>query len=61
MNFSETTFILAKVNRDRYYELIRDTQAKAMLIFCPQTHHQENDLSVRVFADYYGVLEDPAT
>jgi trans-2,3-dihydro-3-hydroxyanthranilate isomerase len=51
----------AKVDRDRYYKLIRDTQAKAILVFCPQTRHQENDLSVRVFADYYGVPEDPAT
>ncbi len=51
----------AKVIRDKYFELIKDTQAKAMLIFCPQTYNQENGLNVRVFADYYGVPEDPAT
>lgn len=51
----------AEVIRDKYFELIKDTQAKAMLIFCPQTFNQENDLNVRVFADYYGVPEDPAT
>lgn len=51
----------AKVARDKYFELIKDTQAKAMLIFCPETYNQENDLNVRVFADYYGVPEDPAT
>jgi len=51
----------AEVIRDKYFELIKDTQAKAMLIFCPQTYNQENDLNVRVFADYYGVPEDPAT
>lgn len=51
----------AKVIRDKYFELIKDRQAKAMLIFCPQTYNQENDLNVRVFADYYGVPEDPAT
>lgn len=51
----------AKVIRDKYFELIKDTQAKAMLIFCPQTYNQENDLNIRVFADYYGVPEDPAT
>jgi trans-2,3-dihydro-3-hydroxyanthranilate isomerase len=51
----------AKVNRDKYFELIKNTQAKAMLIFCPQTYDQENDLNIRVFADYYGVPEDPAT
>jgi len=51
----------AKVIRDKYFELIKDTQAKAMLIFCPHTYDQENDLNIRVFADYYGVPEDPAT
>ena len=51
----------AKVIRDKYFELIKDTQAKAMLIFCPQTYNKENDLNIRVFADYYGVPEDPAT
>jgi len=51
----------AKVIRDKYFELIKDTQAKAMLIFCLQTYNQENDLNIRVFADYYGVPEDPAT
>ena len=51
----------AKVIRDKYFELIKDTQAKAMLIFCPETYDKENDLNIRVFADYYGVPEDPAT
>ena len=32
-----------------------------MLAFCPETYHPEDDLSVRVFADYYSVPEDPAT
>ncbi len=47
----------AEIARDRYFELIKDTQAKAILIFCPETYNQENDLNVRVFADYYGVPE----
>jgi trans-2,3-dihydro-3-hydroxyanthranilate isomerase len=51
----------AKTNKERYFELIKDTEAKAILIFCPETYSRENDLSVRVFADYYGVPEDPAT
>jgi len=34
---------------------------KAILVFCPETYSKENHLSVRVFADLYGVLEDPAT
>jgi trans-2,3-dihydro-3-hydroxyanthranilate isomerase len=50
-----------QIARDKYFRLIKDTQAKAILIFCPETYNQGNDLNVRVFADYYGVPEDPAT
>ncbi len=50
-----------KVDKERYFELIEDLDAKAILVFCPETRKRENDLSVRVFADYYGVAEDPAT
>jgi trans-2,3-dihydro-3-hydroxyanthranilate isomerase len=50
-----------KVCKDRYFELISTTQAKSILVFCPETYNPENDLSVRVFADYLGVPEDPAT
>lgn len=51
----------ARIARDRYYELIQNTKAKALLIFCPETYNEENDLNVRVFVDYYGIPEDPAT
>jgi trans-2,3-dihydro-3-hydroxyanthranilate isomerase len=51
----------ARISRDRYFEFIKDTQAKTILIFCPETYKKENDLNVRFFADYYGVPEDPAT
>ncbi len=51
----------AKVARDKYFKLIEDRQAKAILVFCPETYSQENDLNVRVFVDYYGIPEDPAT
>ncbi len=51
----------AKVARDKYFKLIENRQAKAILIFCPETYSQENDLNVRVFVDYYGIPEDPAT
>jgi trans-2,3-dihydro-3-hydroxyanthranilate isomerase len=50
-----------RTNRDRYFELIQDTQAKDILVFCPETYATENQLSVRVFAEYSGVPEDPAT
>ena len=51
----------AKVARDKYFKLIENRQAKAILVFCPETYFQENDLNVRVFVDYYGIPEDPAT
>lgn len=51
----------ANVDKEKYYNLIRDTLAKGILVFCPETHAPQNDISVRVFVDYYGVPEDPAT
>ena len=51
----------AKIARDKYFKLIKDRPAKAILVFCPETYSQENNLNVRVFVDYYGIPEDPAT
>lgn len=51
----------AKVDKERYFDLIKNTAAKGILVFCPETHEPDNDISVRVFVDYYGVPEDPAT
>ncbi|MBY9014352.1 MAG: PhzF family phenazine biosynthesis protein [Candidatus Lokiarchaeota archaeon] len=49
------------VNNEKYIQLIKNTQAKSILVFCPETYDKRNDLNVRFFADYYGVPEDPAT
>ncbi|MGB6340872.1 MAG: PhzF family phenazine biosynthesis protein [Candidatus Aminicenantaceae bacterium] len=51
----------ARTNRDVFFGLIADTEAKAPLIFCPETYNPKNDLNCRVFVDYYGISEDPAT
>ena len=51
----------AKVNRDECFKLIENIQAKMILVFCSETYNQGNDLNVRVFCDYYGIAEDPAT
>jgi trans-2,3-dihydro-3-hydroxyanthranilate isomerase len=51
----------AQVNLDKYFELIETTEAKEILIFCPETYNDINDLSVRVFAHSLGIPEDPAT
>lgn len=50
-----------QLNKDKYYELIKHTEAKAIMVFAPEAYHADNDLNVRDFADYYGVPEDPAT
>jgi len=51
----------AQVNLDKYFELVNTTEAKDILIFCPETYSEINDLSVRVFAHSLGIPEDPAT
>ena len=51
----------ARVARDQYFELVEKTQAKAILIFSPETYNQDKNLNVRVFCDYVGIPEDPAT
>ncbi|MEG4071987.1 PhzF family phenazine biosynthesis protein [Microcoleus sp. Pol14C2] len=51
----------AQVNLDKYFELVDTTEAKEILIFCPETYSDLNDLSVRVFAHSLGIPEDPAT
>jgi trans-2,3-dihydro-3-hydroxyanthranilate isomerase len=51
----------AKVRKEDYFALIEHTEAKGILVFCPEPHMPQNDLSVRVFVDYHGVPEDPAT
>ena len=50
-----------KINRDKCFDLIMNTVAKGILVFCPETHEEQNDISVRVFVDYFGIPEDPAT
>jgi trans-2,3-dihydro-3-hydroxyanthranilate isomerase len=51
----------ARVNREKYLELIAGTWAKGILVFCPEALSAANQLSVRVFVEYYGIVEDPAT
>jgi trans-2,3-dihydro-3-hydroxyanthranilate isomerase len=51
----------SRVHQEKMLELVKDLQAKAILVFCPETYSSQNDLNVRVFAGLYGVPEDPAT
>lgn len=50
-----------RINQEKLLELVKNTEAKAILVFSPETYHQAQDLNVRVFVDYYGIPEDPAT
>ena len=50
-----------KVDIDKCFDLLEKTEAKSILIFCSGTIKKGNDLSVRVFAHYHGIPEDPAT
>lgn len=51
----------AKVDFAKFMKSVENIQAKAPLLFCPEARENQNDLSVRVFVDYYGIPEDPAT
>lgn len=50
----------SKVDKVRFFKLVENLEAKEVLVFCPESY-KENDLSVRVYADYSDVPEDPAT
>ncbi|MFH2037425.1 MAG: PhzF family phenazine biosynthesis protein [Candidatus Zixiibacteriota bacterium] len=51
----------AEINLKAYFKLIEELEAKAIYFFCPETYSAENQLNTRMFADYLGVPEDPAT
>ncbi|MFZ5981508.1 MAG: PhzF family phenazine biosynthesis protein [Candidatus Zixiibacteriota bacterium] len=51
----------AVLNRELYFDLVSKTESKAVFFFAPETYSPENQLNARLFADYLGVPEDPAT
>ncbi len=51
----------SKIRHEPYYQFIEASPAKNILIFCPEGYSSFQDLSVRMFADYLGIPEDPAT
>jgi len=50
-----------RVNLDKFARLWNKIEARAVLVFCPETYEKTHDLNVRVFAHHLGVPEDPAT
>ena len=51
----------ARVNTGLLLELVKNCDAKAALVFAPETYHPDHQLNVRVFVDEYAIPEDPAT
>ena len=51
----------ASVIKDKFFDWIKDKQANTIFVFCPETYKSENHMNVRLFADFFGVPEDPAT
>ena len=49
------------IDRVGYLRLIDKAEAKSILIFCPETYIPGNDINTRMFDDYHGIAEDPAT
>ncbi len=49
------------IAREPFWALIQDLPVKVILLFSTETYNPANQFHVRVFADYYGVPEDPAT
>jgi len=58
---SRAALTAVDLDRDAYNEVTGDRDVKNVLAFCPDPRDTDNDLAVRVFAPFYGVLEDPAT
>jgi trans-2,3-dihydro-3-hydroxyanthranilate isomerase len=51
----------AKVNKDEYFNWVSDAWARNILVFSREAYEPDQNLSVRVFADFYGITEDAAT
>src|SRR5208283_1227193 len=50
-----------RINKTKYFEIIEKAKAKSILVFSPEAYKKTSDLGVRVFTEYYGIPEDPAT
>jgi trans-2,3-dihydro-3-hydroxyanthranilate isomerase len=51
----------SRINKELYFDFIKDKEAKSIFIFAPETYSKENNINVRDFGDYYGIPEDPST
>lgn len=51
----------ARTTKTKYLGLFGAERHAGILVFCPETYSEQNDLNVRVFCPVYGIEEDPAT
>ena len=51
----------ARLNRTAYDDFISDKDGKSIFFFAPETYSPDNHINARLFADFYGISEDPAT
>lgn len=45
----------------KYKNYFRVIEPNPLFLFCQQTYEKENDFNCRMFADFFGIPEDPAT
>ncbi|MGM0688640.1 MAG: PhzF family phenazine biosynthesis protein [Bacillota bacterium] len=50
-----------RIDHVGYLRLIDRAEAKSIHVFCPETYLAENHLNTRMFDDFHGIAEDPAT
>lgn len=51
----------SRPNGDYYFENLKKFKAPLTVVFSPETYSTDNQLNVRVFTDFIGIPEDPAT
>jgi trans-2,3-dihydro-3-hydroxyanthranilate isomerase len=51
----------AGVITDKWLDWVKNRQVKCVFVFCRETLDPANQIHARMFADYYGIAEDPAT
>jgi trans-2,3-dihydro-3-hydroxyanthranilate isomerase len=51
----------SRIDKAKYFEFIKDKSSKGVMVFCPETYAKMNQINARVFVEYYGIPEDPAT
>jgi trans-2,3-dihydro-3-hydroxyanthranilate isomerase len=58
---TKESLVKARIDLSEYEAFIQQTWAKGILIFCSEGYDQYQELSTRVFVNYLGIPEDPAT